>query len=151
MRSSINKAFQGNSNPVYTLSVASTLSEIPVHSIKQYISKGLILPYVKESGRHLFSGIDILRLKSIRCQLEEKGLNIAGIKAILSLIPCWAVHKCPESDRNICDAYNSTSYPCWEASEKGEECRNRECRECGVYSVLSENHDVKTLLRELVQ
>ena len=142
---------EGNSNPVYTLSVASTLSEIPVHSIKQYISKGLILPFVKESGRHLFSEIDILRLKSIRFQLVEKGLNIAGIKAILSLIPCWAVHNCTESERNRCDAYNSTSYPCWEAAEKGEECRNRECRKCEVYSILSESHDVKRLLKKLVQ
>jgi hypothetical protein len=29
--------------PVYTLSTTSTLSGIPIHSIRQYIDKGLII------------------------------------------------------------------------------------------------------------
>jgi len=140
-----------SSQPVYTLSVASGLSGVPVHSIKQYISKGLILPFVKGSGRHLFSETDILRLKSIRYHLEEKGLNIAGIKAILSLIPCWALNNCPQEDRSVCAAFTSTTYPCWEAAEKGKECMNRDCRECKVYSYFSETRDLKSLMHEMLK
>ena len=31
-------------DPIYTLAVASRLSETPTHSIRQYIDKGLIIP-----------------------------------------------------------------------------------------------------------
>lgn len=61
--------------PVYTLSTASSLSGIPVYSIRQYIDKGLVIPFTKETGRHLFSLVDILRLKYIHKLLDEGGLN----------------------------------------------------------------------------
>ena len=51
--------------PVYTLSIAAGQSGIPVHSIRQYIDKGLIIPFKKDSSRNLFSQVDILRLKYI--------------------------------------------------------------------------------------
>jgi MerR family transcriptional regulator/heat shock protein HspR len=69
-----------NTIPVYTLSITSDLSGIPIHSIRQYIDKGLIIPFRKESNRNLFSQVDILRLKFIHRLLVEDGLNIAGIK-----------------------------------------------------------------------
>jgi DNA-binding transcriptional MerR regulator len=75
-----------STTPVYTLSTTSTLSGIPVHSIRQYIDKGLIIPFKKESNRNLFSQIDILRLKYIHNLLSEDGLNIAGnVKFIVLL------------------------------------------------------------------
>jgi MerR family transcriptional regulator/heat shock protein HspR len=67
-----------STTPVYTLSITAGLSGIPVHSIRQYIDKGLIIPFRKESNRNLFSHVDILRLKFIRKLLDENGLNIAG-------------------------------------------------------------------------
>ena len=65
-----------STTPVYTLSTTSTLSGIPVHSIRQYIDKGLIIPFKKESSRNLFSQVDILLLKYINNLLNEGGLNI---------------------------------------------------------------------------
>jgi hypothetical protein len=69
-----------STTPVYTLSITAGLSGIPVHSIRQYIDKGLIVPFRKESSRNLFSQIDILRLKYIHKLLDEDGLNISGIE-----------------------------------------------------------------------
>jgi DNA-binding transcriptional MerR regulator len=63
-----------------------TLSGIPVHSIRQYIDKGLISPFKKESNRNLFSQVDILRLKFINNQLNEDGLNIAGNVTFIVLL-----------------------------------------------------------------
>ena len=138
-------------NPVYTLSVASRLSGIPIHSIRQYIDKGLIIPYKKDTSRHLFSDVDIVRFKKIRTQLDEQGLNVAGIKSLLALIPCWAIRSCSVGERSNCEAYNSITQPCWEASEKGPECRNINCRECEVYSILEENLDLKVLLKQFLK
>ena len=107
-----------STTPVYTLSITAGLSGIPVHSIRQYIDKGLIVPFRKESSRNLYSQIDILRLKYIHKLLDEDGLNIAGIKALLALIPCRAIRECSDEEREKCQAFLSVTYPCWEAFEK---------------------------------
>jgi MerR family transcriptional regulator, heat shock protein HspR len=136
--------------PVFTLSTTSTLSGIPVHSIRQYIDKGLIIPFKKESSRNLFSQVDILRLKYIHNLLSEDGLNIAGIRALLALIPCWAITECSMAERETCQAYHSDAYPCWEASEKGTLCKNTNCRECEVYRIVEDYPDIKSFLKTLM-
>jgi len=140
-----------STTPVYTLSTTSTLSGIPVYSIRQYIDKGLIIPYRKESNRNLFSQVDILRLKYIHKLLIEDGLNIAGIRSLLALIPCWAIRKCSAVEREKCEAFQCNSNPCWEASEKGMSCKNTNCRECEVYRIVENYPDVKSCLKTLLQ
>ena len=54
-----------STQPVYTLRVASKLTSTPTHSIRQYIDKGLIIPFKTKTNRHLFSNVDIQRLKCI--------------------------------------------------------------------------------------
>ena len=139
-----------STTPVYTLSTTSSLSAIPVHSIRQYIDKGLIIPFKKESSRNLFSQVDILRLKYIHKLLDEGGLNIAGIRALLSIIPCWAIRQCSVVERETCQAYHSDADPCWEASEKGTLCKNTNCRECDVYRIVENYPDVKSFLKTLM-
>ena len=139
-----------STTPVYTLSTTSTLSGIPVHSIRQYIDKGLIIPFKKESNRNLFSQVDILRLKYIHKLLNEGGLNIAGISTLLALIPCWAIRECSLAERETCQAYQSVVNPCWEASEKGTLCKNTNCRECEVYRIVENYTDLKSFLKTLI-
>ena len=139
-----------STTPVYTLSTTSSLSGIPVHSIRQYIDKGLIIPFRKESNRNLFSQVDILRLKYIHKLLAVDGLNIAGIRSLLALIPCWTIRKCSEKERKECMAFQSNAYPCWEASEKGAICKNTNCRECEVYRIVENFPDLKSFLKTLV-
>jgi MerR family transcriptional regulator/heat shock protein HspR len=136
--------------PVYTLSTTSTLSGIPVYSIRQYIDKGLIIPFRKESNRNLFSPVDILRLKYIHKLLIEDGLNIAGIRSLLALIPCWAIRKCSSVEREKCEAFHSVAFPCWEASEKGTLCKNTNCRECDIYRIVENYPDIKSYLKTLI-
>lgn len=132
---------------VYTLSIAADLSGIPVHSIRQYIDKGLLIPFTKETSRHLFSKVDIMWLKFIQKLINEKGLNIAGIRTMLSLIPCWTIRSCSVQDRDRCKAYHSDFSPCWDASEKGNACKNLNCKECDVYRVVENYPDLKSFLK----
>jgi MerR family transcriptional regulator/heat shock protein HspR len=139
-----------STTPVYTLSTTSTLSGIQVHSIRQYIDKGLIIPFKKESNRHLFSQVDILRLKYISNLLDDGGLNIAGIRTLLAMIPCWAIRKCSDEERGKCQAFQSTDCPCWEASEKGALCKNTNCRECEIYRIVENYPDLKSFLKSVL-
>ncbi len=137
--------------PFYTLAIASKLSGIPNHSIRQYIDRGLIIPYKLESKRHLFSDVDIIRLNYIDEQLDMHGLNIAGIKALMAHIPCWTIRNCSRRNRNKCQAFQSITEPCWEASEKDNECKNEICRKCDVYRMADKDQDVKSWLKILLQ
>jgi MerR family transcriptional regulator/heat shock protein HspR len=136
--------------PVYTLGIASQLSGIPAHSIRQYIDRGLLLPYKLDSKRHLFSRSDISRIKHIHHLIHERGLNFAGIRALMAMVPCWAIRPCGEEDRRSCHAYTAASYPCWEASKKGRVCKNEDCRECEVYKNPIQKGDYKSLIRALI-
>lgn len=82
--------------------------------------------------------------------IDEHGLNIAGIKALYALIPCWIIRSCTDKDRKVCQAYDSTYYPCWEAAEKGPECINVDCRTCEVYRAPAETENIKSLLKKLL-
>jgi MerR family transcriptional regulator/heat shock protein HspR len=140
----------GTTTPVYTLSITADLSGVPSHSIRQYIDKGLLIPFRKESSRNLFSQVDILRLKFIHKLLDEDGLNIAGIRALMALIPCWKVRNCTDGERVNCQAFSSNSFPCWEASEKGTLCKNTNCRECDVYRSVENYPDLKSFLKTII-
>jgi len=136
--------------PVYTLGIASRLSGISVYTIQQWISKGLILPHKTDTNRNLFSESDIKRLRNIRGLIDEHGLNIAGIKALYALIPCWIIKPCSDKDRKACDAYRASLVPCWEAAEKGPECKYIDCRTCEVYLAPTEMDNIKSLLKKLL-
>lgn len=139
-----------SNRPVYTLSVAAQLAEIPAHSIRQYIDSGLLIPYKLESNRHLFSKHDIGRLQLIRELIHVKGLNFAGVRTLMAMVPCWALRKCSEDDQQSCEAYKENFKPCWMASEKGRQCKNENCRECEVYLALDGDCDIKSVLRRLL-
>ena len=100
-------------NPKYTISSAANLLHISVHTMRMYEREGLIIPFKKESGQRLYSDNDIERVKCIRHSIKEEKLNLQGIRRMLSLIPCWAIVDCSASDRENCNAYNSSSKPCW--------------------------------------
>lgn len=136
-----------STEPIYTLAVASRLSGTPAHSIRQYIDKGLLIPFKTETNRHLFSEMDILRLKKIRVALNEMGLNIAGIKTLYALVPCWYLKPCSPEERVNCEAYYSDTVPCWLASQKSEKCMNEECRTCEVYKHPDKYQSLKDLIR----
>lgn len=138
-----------SSDPVYTLAVASRLSSTPPHSIRQYIERGLIIPFKKDSNRHLFSDVDILRIKCIKMYLHDQGLNIAGINALFSIIPCWLIKSCPAEEKVGCDAYTSIEKPCWMSSNKGLSCLNTDCRVCEVYKLPEKCSSLKEFIKEL--
>ena len=133
--------------PLYSIGVVAKKFNLSVHTLRLYESEGLILPYKTETKRRLYSQSDINRIACIRDLIEEKGLNIAGIKSLLAMIPCWQIKPCSEEDRKNCEAYTNPSLPCWIVKHKGEECLHVECRECNVYTSLSMCNNFKEYLK----
>jgi len=69
--------------PVYVISVVSRLVDLPVWTLRQLDKVGVVCP--KRIGRksRLYSLKDIRRLEYVHYLMEEKRVNIHGIKIIL--------------------------------------------------------------------
>ena len=69
--------------PVYNISVAAELVGVHPRTLRIYEEIGLIVPARTEGNTRLFSNADIEILQHIRFLIQEKGLNLAGVKLIL--------------------------------------------------------------------
>ena len=118
-----------NNLPVYTIGVTANLIGVSVHALRMYESAGILSPKRTRTKRRLYSKNDIKRLQCVRHFIEEEGLNIAGIKTVLSMVPCWKIKPCKEKDRTDCDAYHKMGEPCWIVKKVGDICEAVDCRE----------------------
>ena len=135
-----------NIEEYHPIGMVAKMYKISVATLRMYEDKGLLIPK-KSKGRHrLYNDFDIQRVKCIRKMIEEKGLNIAGIRMLLSAIPCWELKPCSEEDRKLCDAYHLSDKPCWLVENKGEACKNENCRECPVYLESTRCSSIKNIL-----
>jgi MerR family transcriptional regulator/heat shock protein HspR len=70
---------------LFIISVASRLVEMHPSTLRKYESCGLLEP-CRMSGRlRLYSPEDIARLRQIKTLVEERGINLAGVKLALAL------------------------------------------------------------------
>ena len=118
----------------YTVGEAADLVGVSISSIRMYEREGLIIPYRRGSRHRRFSEADIERIRCLRKVINEDKVSIAGIRHLLSLIPCWKIKNCPPEARADCPAFSSTEKPCWMLSGKTWDCRSAECRLCPVYT-----------------
>ena len=133
--------------PVFPIGVVARKFGISVHTLRLYEAEGLILPYKTETRRRLYSQADLQRLSCIREMIDKKGLNITGIKWLLSMTPCWDLLPCSEEDRQNCDAFTDATEPCWMVPHKAEKCQKLECRECHVYQSFADCKNFKEHLK----
>jgi len=138
-----------NEEPVYSISTAARLLKISVHTLRMYEREGLIVPFKKESNQRLYSKSDIERIECIRSAINDRKISINGIKTMYSLIPCWNIVQCSKENRNKCKAFNEHSKPCWSYAHKGNECNDRNCRDCEVYTKYSQCSEIKELIKSI--
>ena len=71
--------------PVYTIGVVVTLTQMHAQTIRLYERLGLVTPQRRSKNR-LYSESDIERLRQIRRFTQEMGVNLAGVEVILDLL-----------------------------------------------------------------
>ena len=71
--------------PVYVISVVSKLVIIPVWTLRALDKAGIVKPKRAGKKSRLYSLKDVRRLEYIHYLMEDKGVNIHGIKIILKL------------------------------------------------------------------
>ncbi len=83
-RGSLSSAFDLD-KPLYTISVASEILETHPRTLMLYEDVGLIEPFRTTTNRRRYSQRDIRKLQVIQHLTREKGVNLAGVRHILSL------------------------------------------------------------------
>ena len=71
--------------PVYVISVAAKLAELPTWTLRVLDKEGIVRPQRTAKDRRLYSDKDIAHLARIRYLTEERGVNMAGVKLILEM------------------------------------------------------------------
>ena len=71
--------------PVYVISVVSKLCALPVWTLRTLDKEGIVKPKRIGKKSRLYSLKDIRKLEYIHYLMDEKGVNVSGIKIILKL------------------------------------------------------------------
>ena len=68
----------------YTMGVTVRLTGVEAHRIRRFEENGLLEPARTEAGQRLYSDAEIELIKEI-ARLEDQGINLEGVKAILAM------------------------------------------------------------------
>jgi len=71
--------------PVYLISVVSSILNIHPQTLRQYEREGLVKPSRTEGRMRLYSRRDIDRMKMILRLTRQMGVNLAGVDVVLQL------------------------------------------------------------------
>ena len=132
--------------PLLTIGTVSGVLGVAVQTIRLYEREGLVIPHRTQTGRRMYSTKDLERLKCIRKMIVDHGLNISGIRRLMSMIPCWEFRGGLDTECKKCPAYYDAEGPCWTLEKVGSKCRLADCRSCPVYAVEFSCHKLKEVV-----
>lgn len=121
-----------NQKALYPIGIVAELLDIHPRTLRIYEQEGLIRP-ARRGGKRFYSNNDLQWLKCLRKLLTDEGLNIAGIKKLLTIAPCWEIRGCEESVRRNCPAILNFPVPCWDLVPRTCKEKEQSCPECEVY------------------
>jgi MerR family transcriptional regulator, heat shock protein HspR len=70
---------------VYIISVAAELAGVHPQTLRIYERKGLLQPHRTSGNTRRYSDRDIERLRQIQDLTQARGINLAGVKAIIEM------------------------------------------------------------------
>jgi len=95
---------QNEREPVYTIGIVAKLLKVCPATLRIWERKGLVAP-VRLGKNRFYSKCDLERMEHIKDLLQNKRLNIEGVKNILHTTQCWDVKKCKPQERDACPVY----------------------------------------------
>ncbi len=134
-----------NTEANYAIGITAQKAGVSVHLLRVYEREGLIIPVRTKTGRRFYSDLELVKVHCIRKMISEYGLNFAGIRRLLALLPCWRMRSCDDHDKEGCSAFKVNDRPCWATEEK---CAHPlpSCRDCIVYQSVVDCDDLKPLI-----
>ena len=129
---------------LYPIGTVAKLIDVHPETLRVWERNGLIFPD-RQGYQRRYSHNDLKRLQFIKYLLNEKGLNVAGVKQLTSMYACWYKKNCKGGAAKNSPVPVNETKPCWKlpatyclvASDKAEICNSCEmvkncqrCRRC---------------------
>ncbi len=131
---------------LYTPREVAHKLDLSVETLRLYEREGLFVPYKLSSGHRRFTEQDIEWIVCIQRQIHENKLNFAGIRYLLSMLPCHEMKPCCLEDHAVCPAGNKACRPCWDFEDTPCRERGENCRSCVVYQQVLNIDNLKQIL-----
>lgn len=124
-----------SNEPLLGIGIAAKKLGVSPELLRLYEREGLVITHKTETGHRLYSERDLEWINCFRHQITEDKMNIAGIRMLLALMPCWDIKsKCSKADCKNCKAYKNSGVVCWTLTDQESlVCQEASCRECEVY------------------
>lgn len=118
----------------YTPGQIARVLNISVETLRLYEREGLIIPEKASSGHRRYNDSDLAWIGMIRRQIHEHKLNFAGIRYLLSMLPCWEIKDCCLGKNYMdCPAKQVNDKPCWSVPDTPCRAKAEKCRDCPIY------------------
>jgi MerR family transcriptional regulator/heat shock protein HspR len=122
--------------------------EISVDLLRLYEREGLLIPLKSAKGTRYFTEFDYPWITMLMRLVRDEGLNFAGIRRLLALLPCWELRGCQGHNRRECSNLQGVIDPCWMAASC---CEPTECYHCPVYRAAAQCGNLKAMLANGVE
>jgi MerR family transcriptional regulator/heat shock protein HspR len=121
---------------------------VSVDLLRLYEREGLLIPLKSAKGTRYFTEDDFPWITMLMCLVRDQGLNFAGIRRLLALLPCWDLRGCQGHNRRECSNLMGIIDPCWMA---GTCCDPKDCYHCQVYRAAAQCGNLKAMLANSAQ
>jgi len=119
---------------------------VSVDLLRLYEREGLLIPIKSQKGTRYFAERDFAWIGTILRLVREAGLNFAGIRRLLALLPCWEIRGCPYPRKQDCPVVSDATAPCWANRACACSGSSQECYSCPVYRSAPSCENLKALL-----
>jgi MerR family transcriptional regulator/heat shock protein HspR len=72
-------------DPVFPIEVVCKLTAIPYWTMRSILKEDIVQPAVVGKKKMLFSKVDVKKLECVHYLMEEKGVNIQGVKMFFEI------------------------------------------------------------------
>jgi len=118
---------------------------VSVDLLRLYEREGLLIPIKSPKGTRYFAEEDLRWISVIRRLVHEAGLNFAGLRHLLALLPCWEIRGCGYQRKQGCPVIRDASMPCW-GNHACSCAASQDCYSCPVYRAAPLSENLKALL-----
>ncbi|MCG8499801.1 MAG: MerR family transcriptional regulator [Firmicutes bacterium] len=124
---------------LYTIGTVAEIIEEHPETLRVWERNGIVQPD-RVNNQRRYSNNDLKRLKFIKHLIDEKGLNLAGVKQVVRMYPCWYMRNCKGGPQQSSSIPVNYAKPCWKI--EGSFCfkPNDKAEMCGACSVYKHCH-----------
>ena len=101
---------------LYTIGMVSDILNKHPETLRVW-ERNLLIKPLRQNSQRRYSNNDLLRLRFIIYLIDEKGLNVAGVREVVSMYPCWFKRDCPGGAKKNSATQINEARVCWKKQE----------------------------------